>query len=249
MSLNRDCILAVALSLLIHAGLIGLINTDVKEQKPEPVLTVRLAFQAEKEGSGLSVANEAKPGAPKIQDMPKEKPKEKSAEQPKPKEKPQLKKKETVKPEQKQAKPKKTVSNAAPEEKTVTKPLSEAAVTAASSQNNGTGSAAPASGGGSGTGSGASLGKGSGGGLVDVGSLKIIHKVSPEYPPFSRKRGEEGRVKVIITIEDGIVTHAELEESSGFERLDSSAVEALKKWRFSYSGKIKARAPISFKLR
>lgn len=249
MTLNRDGILAIALSLLIHAGLIGLINTDVKEQKPEPVLTVRLAFQAEKEGSGLSTANEAKPGTPKIQDMPKEKPKEKPAEQPK--EKPQPKKKETVKPEQKQAKPKKAVSNAAPEEKTVTKPLPEAAVTAASNQDNGTGSAAPASGGGIGTGmgSGASLGKGSGGGLVDVGSLKIIHKVSPEYPPFSRKRGEEGRVKVIITIEDGIVTHAELEESSGFERLDSSAVEALKKWRFSYSGKIKARAPISFKLR
>lgn len=85
--------------------------------------------------------------------------------------------------------------------------------------------------------------------LVGIESLQIVKKVTPDYPPFSRKRGEEGQVTIIITIENGVVTNAEIEKSSGFDRLDRSAVCAVKKWVFSYTGRIKARLPVNFKLK
>jgi protein TonB len=57
--------------------------------------------------------------------------------------------------------------------------------------------------------------------------------VEPRYPPESLARGEEGLVKVRIRIgESGRVVDAEVIESSGFPRLDSSALETAQLWRF-----------------
>lgn len=103
---------------------------------------------------------------------------------------------------------------------------------------------------GGGTGGGVGPGHGIGGtaGLVDVGTLRIISKVIPDYPAFSRKRREEGTLTIVITIENGLVSQAEIERSCGYERLDASAMRAVKKWRFDHSGAIRARVPITFRL-
>lgn len=84
---------------------------------------------------------------------------------------------------------------------------------------------------------------------IDVQVLRITKKVLPEYSAFSRKRKEEGSVVIIITIENGRVTDTELEKTSGFPRLDESAIRAAKQWRFDYNGTIRARLPIVFKLK
>lgn len=54
-----------------------------------------------------------------------------------------------------------------------------------------------------------------------------------EYPPASRKAGEEGIpvVGVVISAE-GNVTAARLEESSGYDRLDRAALKVAWKWQF-----------------
>ncbi len=56
----------------------------------------------------------------------------------------------------------------------------------------------------------------------------------PEYPASSRRLGQEGTVVLLLFVNsDGKVTDAKIEKSSGFSRLDDSAVrEALKSWRF-----------------
>lgn len=83
---------------------------------------------------------------------------------------------------------------------------------------------------------------------VDAFTLRITKKVIPEYSSFSRKRREEGTVKIIITIDNGKVIKAELEQSSEYVRLDESALRAVKQWTFDYKGRIRARLPIVFKL-
>lgn len=56
----------------------------------------------------------------------------------------------------------------------------------------------------------------------------------PDYPASSRRLGQEGTVVLLLFVNtDGKVTDAKIEKSSGFQRLDDSAVkEALKSWRF-----------------
>ncbi len=89
----------------------------------------------------------------------------------------------------------------------------------------------------------------SSGGIADVSTLTVTHKVIPEYPSFSRKRREEGTVTVIASVENGSVTSAEVEKTSGFERLDASALRAVKGWRFAYDGKIRVRIPFAFRIK
>lgn len=56
----------------------------------------------------------------------------------------------------------------------------------------------------------------------------------PPYPALSRRLGEQGRVvhSVLIGV-DGRPVSARLIKSSGFERLDKAAYDAIMKWRFS----------------
>lgn len=55
----------------------------------------------------------------------------------------------------------------------------------------------------------------------------------PPYPTMSRRLGEEGQVVLLLTVdENGRVTEAKVDQSSGFERLDEAALrEALRRWR------------------
>lgn len=55
----------------------------------------------------------------------------------------------------------------------------------------------------------------------------------PPYPPLSEKRGEDGTVKLKVYVNAlGEPEQVLLEKSSGFDRLDQSALDTVKRWRF-----------------
>lgn len=83
---------------------------------------------------------------------------------------------------------------------------------------------------------------------VSVNTLSIAKKVIPDYPSFSRKRGEEGRTVIVVTIKNGSVIKADIRESSGYERLDNSALRAAKQWKFHQEEEIRALLPFIFRL-
>jgi len=55
----------------------------------------------------------------------------------------------------------------------------------------------------------------------------------PEYPPTSKRLGEVGTVVMLLTVdESGKVIEAQVDKSSGYERLDQAALEEAKRnWR------------------
>ena len=70
---------------------------------------------------------------------------------------------------------------------------------------------------------------------VELPSSKAdyLHNPPPDYPRMSKRLGEQGRVVVKVLIgEDGRAQKVELLTSSGFERLDKSAMEAAMRWRY-----------------
>lgn len=79
---------------------------------------------------------------------------------------------------------------------------------------------------------------------------------APAYPALSRRLGEEGQalVRVFVTPE-GRAERVELARSSGHERLDRSALEAVARWRFlpARQGTVAVAAhvlvPVNFVLR
>lgn len=55
----------------------------------------------------------------------------------------------------------------------------------------------------------------------------------PPYPPMSKRLGEQGKAVVRVLIgADGLPQKVELRQSSGFERLDQSALATVMKWRY-----------------
>ena len=60
-----------------------------------------------------------------------------------------------------------------------------------------------------------------------------LNNPPPPYPPLSKRMGEQGRVMVRVHISaDGIATRAEVQRSSGFPRLDETAVQTVLHWRY-----------------
>jgi protein TonB len=56
----------------------------------------------------------------------------------------------------------------------------------------------------------------------------------PGYPALSARLGEQGTVVLRMSIgADGFVTSVEVQQSSGYPRLDEAAQAALAKWRFA----------------
>lgn len=86
-------------------------------------------------------------------------------------------------------------------------------------------------------------------GPAEASSLRILKEVLPDYPAFSRKRGEEGRVRVIVTITGGAVTETGIYESSGSRRLDQSALRAAGQWRFAETEELRVIIPFIFSLK
>jgi protein TonB len=83
-----------------------------------------------------------------------------------------------------------------------------------------------------------------------------LNNPAPQYPALSRRLGEEGGVMLRVFVDDrGLPARVEIRTSSGHDRLDHSALEAVKQWKFiparrgdqAVSGWVVV--PISFSLR
>jgi periplasmic protein TonB len=63
--------------------------------------------------------------------------------------------------------------------------------------------------------------------------VAYLNNPAPEYPKLAKRAGEEGRVllKVLVSPE-GRPDSVEVSKGSGFERLDTAALNAVKQWRF-----------------
>ena len=64
-------------------------------------------------------------------------------------------------------------------------------------------------------------------------SADYLQNPAPTYPALARRMREQGRVlvRVLVSIE-GAPERIELKASSGFPRLDQSALETIKNWKF-----------------
>ena len=86
-------------------------------------------------------------------------------------------------------------------------------------------------------------------------NASYLQNPTPVYPPISKRLGEQGKVVVRVLIgRDGSPQQAELKHSSGFDRLDRSALEYVMKCRY-VPGKVGGvpqamwyEAPVSFVL-
>jgi protein TonB len=70
---------------------------------------------------------------------------------------------------------------------------------------------------------------------VEMPSSKAdyLHNPPPDYPRMSKRLGEQGKVVLKVLIgTDGTPQKVELVTSSGFERLDKSALDAAMRWRY-----------------
>lgn len=60
-----------------------------------------------------------------------------------------------------------------------------------------------------------------------------LNNPPPAYPSVSRRSGEQGRVLLrVLVSENGLAESVQLDSSSGYEKLDRAAIEAVKKWSF-----------------
>jgi periplasmic protein TonB len=60
-----------------------------------------------------------------------------------------------------------------------------------------------------------------------------LQNPKPTYPAMSKRLNEQGKVMVRVLIgADGLPQKAELRQSSGFERLDQSAMTTVMQWRY-----------------
>ena len=60
-----------------------------------------------------------------------------------------------------------------------------------------------------------------------------LNNPQPPYPGLSKRLGEQGLVVVRALIEtNGTASKVELKTSSGFDRLDTAALQAVQKWRY-----------------
>jgi protein TonB len=85
------------------------------------------------------------------------------------------------------------------------------------------------------TGATASAGQGGGEGPV-VGArfnAGYLNNPAPPYPSQSRRRGEEGKVILrVLVSKEGAALQVEIDTSSGSSRLDESALNTVRQWRF-----------------
>jgi periplasmic protein TonB len=60
-----------------------------------------------------------------------------------------------------------------------------------------------------------------------------LHNPKPVYPALSRRMNEEGKVLLKVRVSgQGVALDVAISKSSGFPRLDASAVDAVTRWRF-----------------
>lgn len=55
----------------------------------------------------------------------------------------------------------------------------------------------------------------------------------PPYPGVSRRLGEEGEVRLRVQVDPaGLAQQVEIQQGSGYPRLDQAALETVRQWRF-----------------
>ena len=60
-----------------------------------------------------------------------------------------------------------------------------------------------------------------------------LNNPKPGYPAISKRMGEQGKVVLRVLIgTDGLPQKVEINQSSGYDRLDRQAQEAVMRWRF-----------------
>ena len=60
-----------------------------------------------------------------------------------------------------------------------------------------------------------------------------LHNPAPAYPSYSRRMKERGTVFVLVQVSaEGSALQVTLHQSSGYDRLDEAALQAIKQWRF-----------------
>lgn len=72
--------------------------------------------------------------------------------------------------------------------------------------------------------------------IESVGDLssKMISAKPPRYPQESRRKREQGTVVLMVLLDvDGSVADISVSRSSGFDRLDRAALDAVRRWRWS----------------
>jgi periplasmic protein TonB len=68
---------------------------------------------------------------------------------------------------------------------------------------------------------------------LPVSDADYLQNPKPPYPPISKRLGEQGKVVVRVFIgADGSAQKGEIRQSSGFERLDQTALSTALKWRY-----------------
>lgn len=70
--------------------------------------------------------------------------------------------------------------------------------------------------------------------VAETADMKVSRRVDPVYPSASRRDGEQGRgVFRVLVDENGKPQDVQVLTSTGFPRLDTAALEAIRKWAFS----------------
>lgn len=73
------------------------------------------------------------------------------------------------------------------------------------------------------------------GGAVELPSSNAayLNNPRPSYPSISRRMGEQGKVLLRVLVNaNGLPEQIEIKESSGFDRLDRAALNAVQRWKF-----------------
>ena len=64
-------------------------------------------------------------------------------------------------------------------------------------------------------------------------NAEYLQNPKPPYPPMSKRLGEQGKVVVRVLIGvDGSAQQAQIRQSSGFDRLDQTALNTVLHWRY-----------------
>jgi len=83
----------------------------------------------------------------------------------------------------------------------------------------------------------------------ELAGRSLFFNPKPSYPLASRRMGEQGAVHLQLCIESrGFVESVQMTQSSGYQNLDRSAIEAVKAWRFSALNATSENAPECYQL-
>ncbi len=69
---------------------------------------------------------------------------------------------------------------------------------------------------------------------ISDANLQVTRRVEPTYPPASRRAGEQGSVVVNVLVDErGHPQQVKLQNSSGYDKLDQAALQAIQRWVFN----------------